>query len=377
MNLQLDSEQTILRDMAERFLAERYDYRAYRTIAASESGFSAEIWREFAAMGWLGLPFAVEDGGSGGGPTEIAILMEAFGKSLVLEPYLETVILSGGLITALATGVERQALLAPMIAGEAMMAFAGEDGAEAVMAAPRSTGYVLNGSKRMVLGAPMATTLLISAALPNGRRGVFVVPVSAAGMTIKPQRLLDGRRAADIAFADVSVSSSALIGGNADAEAAIEAATARSIAALSADAVGAITALVAATVDYAKTRVQFGQPIGKFQAVQHRLVAMKIQEEEARAAALLATLRLDAEPASRARAVSGAKAKIGRAARLVHQDAIQLHGAIGTTEELAVGAYVKRLIAFETLFGATRVHLRRYAAAIAECDVAAAGLLGN
>jgi alkylation response protein AidB-like acyl-CoA dehydrogenase len=376
MNLQPDSEQAILRETVERFLAEHYDDRSFQTIAKSEAGFSAALWRDFAEMGWLGLPFALEDGGSGGGAAEIAILMEAFGKHLVLEPYLPTVLLAGGLIAALATGAERQQLLAPIIAGNAIMAFANEDGALPVAAERRAGGYVLSGSKRMVLGAPMATNLLVSAALPSGRRGVFVVQAETQGLTVKPYRLLDGRRAADLELGNVALPGAALIGGNGDAEAAIDSVIASTIAALCADAVGAMTAMVAATVEYAKTRVQFGQPIGKFQALQHRLVAMKVQEEEARAAALLASLSRDAEPAARTRAVSGAKAKIGRAARLVHQDAIQLHGAIGTTAELPLGAYAKRLIAFETLFGATRVHLRRYAAAIADPAVAATGLLG-
>jgi alkylation response protein AidB-like acyl-CoA dehydrogenase len=201
------------------------------------------------------------------------------------------------------------------------------------------------------------------------------VPKETRGLTLRPYRLLDGSRAADLALTDVALPSSALLGGRADAATTVEGVLQRAIAALSADAVGAIGAMVKATVDYAKTRVQFGQPIANFQALQHRMVRMRIKEEEARAAALLATLSLDGAADMRARAVHGAKAKIGRCARVVHQEAIQLHGAIGTTSELALGGYAKRLIAYETLFGSTREHLACYGAIIADPQAAAAGLL--
>ena len=217
--------------------------------------------------------------------------------------------------------------------------------------------------------------MLVSARLGEERLGIFLVPRETRGLTVRPYRMVDGRRAADVDLTDVAVTSAALLGGNEDAGDAVEAVLQRAIAALSADAVGAIGAMVEATVDYAKTRVQFGQPIANFQALQHRMVRMKIREEEARASALFATLSLDGPAALRARAISGAKAKIGRCARFVHQEAIQLHGAIGTTDELALGGYAKRLIVYELLFGSTREHLRRYGAMIADPQVAATGLL--
>jgi alkylation response protein AidB-like acyl-CoA dehydrogenase len=377
MDLQLDTEQAILRDTAERFLAERYDDRARQATADREGAWRSETWREFARLGWLGLPFAPDDGGSGGGPVEIAVLMEAFGRHLVLEPYVATVILSGGLIASLASEAERQRLLAPIIDGRMVMAFAHEDCGAPATATPVSTGYLLSGLKKTVLGAPLAEVLLVSAMMSGGGRGVFWVPASSPGMTIKPRQTIDRRWDGDVAFDNVTVPGSALIGANGDAEASIDAVVERAIAALAADAVGAMTVLVTATVDYAKTRVQFGQPIGRFQALQHRLVDMKVKEEEARASCLFATLSLLESVGLRRRAVAGAKAKIGRCARAVYQDAIQLHGAIGTTNELPVGAYAKRLIAFESLFGTTREHLRRYARIIADPQVSAAALLGD
>jgi alkylation response protein AidB-like acyl-CoA dehydrogenase len=378
VDLEYDTEQLILRDSAEKLLAERYDYRTFQKIADTEPGWSREIWSEFAALGWLGLPFAPEDGGSGGGAVELAILMEAFGKHLVIEPYLATVVLGGGLVASLGSQAERRAMLPPVIDGSCRIAFAHEDRGAATQALRTSAGYSLRGAKKVVLGGEMADTLLLSARLTGGGTGVFVLPNGTEemrGLTLRPYRLVDGGRAADAELTDVTVPTSALLGGNEDAGDAVAVVLNRAIAALSADAIGAIAAMVKATVDYAKTRVQFGQPIANFQALQHRIVKLKIKEEEARAAALFATLSLDGSPDTRARAVCGAKAKIGRCARFVHQDAIQLHGAIGTTNELSLGGYAKRLIAYEILFGSTREHLRRYGAIIADPQDAAEGLL--
>jgi alkylation response protein AidB-like acyl-CoA dehydrogenase len=379
LNLQYDTEQTILRDTAESFLREHYDYNVHRRIVASDAGWSPELWAEFARLGWLGLPFAPEDGGVGGGAVEVAILMEAFGRSLVVEPYLSTVLLGGGLIAALGSATERKALLAPVSEGRTRLAFALADKDATTTAEPTSREFLLNGAKGFVIGEPMADTLLISARIVSASDssgvGVFVIPKNAAGIVSRPFRTVDGRRAADVQLTGVALPASALLGGNQNAGAVIDAVIERAIAALSADAVGAIAAMVGTTIAYAKTRVQFGQPLAKFQALQHRMVRMKVNEEEARASALFATLSLDGPSDLRARAISGAKAKIGRCARFVHQNAIQLHGAIGTTSELPLGAYAKRLLAYETMFGATREHLRRYGSLMAASESAAQGLL--
>jgi alkylation response protein AidB-like acyl-CoA dehydrogenase len=375
VDLRYATEHVILRESAEKFLAERYDYRTVQKIAASETGWDREVWEEFAKLGWLGLPFAPEDGGNGGGAVELAILMEAFGQHLVIEPYLATVVLGGGLIAALGSTAERQTMLPAVMEGECHLAFAHEERDVPTRAQRTNDGYSLRGGKKVVLGGSSADTLLLSARLGDQGLGVFVVPRTTHGLTVRSYRMVDGRRAADVDLNDAMVPTSALLGGNENAGGEVEAVLQRAIAALSADAVGAIGAMVKATVDYAKTRVQFGQPIANFQALQHRMVRIKIKEEEARAAALFATLSLDGPAAICARATSGAKAKIGRCARSVHQEAIQLHGAIGTTDELALGGYAKRLLAYELLFGSTREHLRRYGAMIADPKVAATGLL--
>ena len=374
MNLEYDEAHLLLRDSAERFLRERYDYRAHQKIAGSEAGWSAEMWAEFAKLGWLGLPFAEDDGGSGGGAVEVAILMEAFGRSLVVEPFLPTVILAGGLVAELGSPSQRQDILPAVIEGKLRLAVAAGEQAE-VTATARGGDYVLSGEAASVVGAPMAERLVVAARLPAGTVGMFIVPANSHGLTVRPFRTVDGMRAGDITLADVTVPKSDLLGGREDAGPALAKGVDRAIAASSADTVGAMAAMVAATVEYTKQRVQFGQPLAKFQVIQHRLVHMKIKEEEARASCRLATLSLEGPGAQRTRAVSGAKAKVGRAGRAVAQEAIQLHGAIGTTNELSIGAYAKRVLAYEARLGSTRAHLRRYAAAMSDTALAGAGLL--
>jgi hypothetical protein len=373
MDLSYDTEQIILRDGADKFLSSRCSYALYRKHADGE-GWSPALWSEFAELGWLGLLFAERDGGVGAGPVEVAILMEAFAKHLVLAPYLATIVLGGGIVAKLGDAAQRQALLRPVIAGKSRLAFAVADRGEPTEAKKTASGFVISGAKKLVLGATMADTLLVAAKTETGV-GVFVVPATANGIALRGYRTVDGGRAADIELNRVAVPPSACLGGNEGAAGAIEEIIDRGIAALSADAVGAMTALVSATVEYTKTRVQFGQPIAKFQVLQHRMVGMKVKEEEARASCLFATLSLDGPADRRARACSGAKAKIGRMARAVSQEAIQLHGAIGTTDELPIGGYIKRLLAYEILFGSTRAHLNRYAGMITNPEVAREGPL--
>ncbi len=373
MNLSYDTEQIILADSAEKFLSSRCSYASFQKIAQG-AGWDRELWSEFAELGWLGVAFAEADGGIGAGPVEVAILMEAFGRHLVLAPYLSSIVLGGGIVAKLGTADQRRALLGPVIAGKSWLAFAPGESDTPVEAQKTASGFVLSGTKKTVLGAAMAEILLVTARLGD-RAGVFIVPAKASGVTMRGYRMVDGARAADIELFDVTVPADALLGGHDDAANAIEEIIDRGIAALSSDAVGAMSALVSATVEYTKTRVQFGQPIATFQVLQHRMVDMKVKEEEARASCLFATLSLDGPAGRRARACSGAKAKIGRMARIVGQETIQLHGAIGTTEELPIGGYVKRLMAYEILFGSTRAHLHRYAGMIADPEVAKEGPL--
>ncbi len=377
MDLQPTEEQQLIRESAEKLFADRYGPGTFRTLIGSEARWSPEIWECFAEMGWLGLPFPEDDGGFGMGPAEAVILMEQFGRALVLEPYVSSVILCGKLIEFLGTGEQREALLGGIASGQLRLAFA-HDASEGPMTVKREAdAFLLSGAMRAVHDAPTAEAYLVSCALDDGATAVFSVPADAPGITARNRNSLDGRRYAELDFADVRIQPDARLGSGADAEAAIREATAWAITASCADAVGAISAMVEQTVDYAKQREQFGQPIAKFQVLQHRLVDMKIAEEEARASVLLAALSLDGDAAMRERVTSGAKAKVGRAARFVHQAAIQTHGAIGTTGELMLGWYAKRLVAFENRFSPTRTHLGRYAELISDPETAAAPLLGE
>ena len=290
MNLSYDTEQIILADSAEKFLSSRCSYASFQKIAQG-AGWDRELWSEFAELGWLGVAFAEADGGIGAGPVEVAILMEAFGRHLVLAPYLSSIVLGGGIVAKLGTADQRRALLGPVIAGKSWLAFAPGESDTPVEAQKTASGFVLSGTKKTVLGAAMAEILLVTARLGD-RAGVFIVPAKASGVTMRGYRMVDGARAADVELFDVIVPADALLGGNDDAANAIEEIIDRGIAALSSDAVGAMSALVSATVEYTKTRVQFGQPIATFQVLQHRMVDMKVKEEEARASCLFR----DAQP---------------------------------------------------------------------------------
>lgn len=375
MDLQPTEEQQLIRESAEKFLADRYGPETFRALIDSDARWSPDIWNGFAELGWLGLPFPEDAGGFGMGPAEVVILMEQFGRVPVLEPYVSSVILCGKLIELLGTDEQRGALLGEIASGQLRLAFA-HDALEGPMTVTRGAdAFLLSGVKRAVHDAPMAEIYLVSCTLDDGTVAVFAVPANAAGITARSHNTLDGRRLADLDFADARIPPEARLGGGTDGRAAIDEATAWAITASCADAVGAISAMVEQTVDYAKQREQFGQPIAKFQVLQHRLVDMKIAEEEARASVLLAALSLDGDAAMRERGASGAKAKVGRAARFVHQAAIQTHGAIGTTDELMLGWYAKRLVAFEKQFLPTRRHLGRYAEIISDPEAAAAPLL--
>ena len=294
--------------------------------------------------------------------------MEAFGRHLVIEPYLATVVLGGGLVAGLGSAVERRAILPAVAEGKCRLAVAHEDRSSPARAQRRSDGYLLQGEKKVVLGGPMADTLLVSAELAPGKIGVFVLPKDARGLTVRSLRMIDGSRAADVALADVAVPSSALLGSNEEAGIAIEAVLQRAIAARSADAVGAIDVMVKATIEYAKTCVQFGQPIANFQALQHRLVALKVKEERR-------GRRWHPEPrwpADAARAISAPRPRSVAA----HALSIRTRSSARRDrhhQRIVARRLRQRLIAYEILLGSTQEHLKRYGAIIANPQIAAQG----
>lgn len=372
MDLSFSEEQRLLGDAANRFVAGRYSFEARRAIVQSPEGFSREIWREFAELGWLGLGIPEEFGGLGGGAVETGLVMEALGRALVVEPYLATAIVAPHLILALGSSAQKSALLPQIISGELLLAFAQAEPQsrfalnDVTTAATRTaTGWTISGQKQLALGGPWADKLLVVARIEGGRRdrsgiGVFVVPARSAGMTTTDYPTLDGARASNIVFDAVALPSEALLGDNHDALPAIEAAADAAITAMASEAVGCMQVLLDTTVAYTKTRIQFGKPLADNQVLKHRMAAMAVKIEEARASALHAILAAEADAVTRSRAASGAKVKVGRAGRFVAEQAVQLHGGMGVTEELNVGFYFKRLMAIETIFGSPDFHLQRH-----------------
>ncbi|CDZ60327.1 acyl-CoA dehydrogenase family protein [Neorhizobium galegae] len=381
MDLNYSDEQLLLKESAERFLKDRYDFEKRGKIIASETSFDAGIWSEMADLGWLALPFAEENGGLGGRAVEVSLIMEAIGRALMVEPYLASVILAGGLVEKLGSEEQRAEILGGLIAGTSRPALAhterqtGFDLDNIAATATKSVdGYTISGEKPLVPGGSFADIFLVSATL-DGTVKSFVVPADAAGLTSTQVKLVDGSRASDLVLDNVPVLASALLGAAADTLAEIEAAYDRANAALASEAVGIMDALMDATVAYTKERVQFGKPLAAFQALQHRMAEMAVKCQEARGSALLATLSLDAPRPTRVRGVSGARAKIGKVSRSVAQEAIQLHGAMGFSEEMPVGAWFRRLYAIENTFGSTADHLKRYGEIIRDPAVLSGSLL--
>ena len=366
MDFDYSDEQQLLRDSVERFVREQYAFDTRRGIVASARGFSTRNWKLFAELGWLAVPVSEDDGGLGGSLTDLAILFEQFGRGLVVEPYLATVVLGAGLVAELGGLAQREVLLPAIMAGEMQLAVAfAEPGSRfslariATTAARSGEGWTLSGRKCVALNAPDADAILVSAREASGAIGIFCVAPGCAGLSTHGYATIDGGRAADIALEAVQVPADALLGTTAIGLAALARVTDRATLCVCAEAVGAMDALLWKTVEYTRTRRQFGVPIASFQALQHRMAEMFIELEQSRSILMMALMAAEAGEAL-TRPVSAAKSRIGRAMRRVGQEAIQLHGGIGVTDELDVGHYVKRLTAIETLFGNTDFHLQRF-----------------
>jgi alkylation response protein AidB-like acyl-CoA dehydrogenase len=373
MDLTPSDEQRLLRESADRFVNETYTADHRRKVASEPLGFSTKIWKQFAELGWLAMPIAEDHGGLGGGAIEVGILMEAFGRGLVSEPYLSTVVIGASLISECGTEAQKQALLPKIADGSLVLAFAhSERQARFDLADVRTTakktsdGWRLDGNKTAVLDGNAAGRLIVSARVDDGagaaRLCLFLVPQGVRGLTARDYTRLGGGRACNLDLRDVQLPADALLGDGTDALPAIEAVVDRAMAALGAEAVGIMQTLLDQTLEYTKIRKQFGRPLSANQVIRHRLADMAMQCDEARSMALRAALMADAEPVARSRAASGAKAKIGKCARFVAEQSVQLHGAMGVTDELDIGSYFKRLLAFDTLFGGSAHHYRRHAA---------------
>ncbi|NEX64560.1 acyl-CoA dehydrogenase family protein [Noviherbaspirillum galbum] len=374
MDFSFTEEQQMLLDTARRFVGKDYGFETRRRIKESADGYSREVWQGLADIGLLALNVPEADGGLGGSPIDTMLAMNAVGEGLLLEPYLASAVLATKAIALLGNDAQRAELLPALAGGETIAVLAHDEPATRwdrlnveTRAWPVGNGYVITGRKSVVAHAPSADGLLVTArlAIDGDPLAVFLVPKEATGMRIVPFKTVDGVNAGEVNLQQVYVPASAIL-GTPGADAALEQVLDAGLAAVCAEAVGVLDKLLAATVEYARNRKQFGQPIGKFQALQHRMADMVLHIEQARSMSYLAAVRCNDEDAqARSRALSAAKVVVGQACKFVGQQAVQLHGGMGVTDELDVSHYFKRAMAIEMQFGGTDQHLEAYAEGLA------------
>lgn len=374
MSVWLTDEQQLIKDSAERLVQNDYTIEARQKLIDSEEGFSRENWATFAELGWLGLPFKEEHGGFGGTTVDMAVLMEALGKGLVVEPIASSVIL-GGMALEIAGGPLAEKLLPEMIAGERLLAFAHSEPKSrfnlsdvTVTAKADGTGYRINGQKMLVYHGGSADSLIVSArtgGVQRDRDGItlFVIDRAADGVSVRGHKTVDGLRAAEVTFNDVAAGADAVLGVKDKGLEIVEAVVDRACILFAAEASGAMEKSVDLTVEYTKERKQFGRPLSSFQALQHKMADMYAAHQFARALTYRAAALLDdCSPAERAEAAAAVKVRCGKSCQLVGEEAIQLHGGMGMTADMPIGHYFKRLTMINALFGNAQYHLKRYAA---------------
>lgn len=378
MDFEYSDDQRMLADSVARLLSDRYDFAARRGYQQAPEGWSTALWEQYAELGLLGVPFDEAHGGFGGGAVDVMMVMEAFGRALVLEPFLASVVLGGAALRHGGSDAQQADILPRVIDGSLKLAFAHAerqsryDLSDVTTTATRDgAGWVLEGGKSVVLHGDCADRLVVSARTSGGRHDeagitLFLVDATAQGVARRGYPLHDGTRAAEISLSGVRVPAEAMLGERDLGLHLVTRITEAGIAAMAAEAVGAMQAMYDMTLDYAKTRQQFGKPIGTNQVVQHRLAEMLVELEQARSMAMLGAMSLDEPDATkRARDISMVKLAVGQSARFVSQNAVQLHGGIGMTEEYAVGHYFRRAMVFEHSFGDSAYHLKLLADAVA------------
>ncbi len=372
MDFDLSDEQRLLKESVDGLLRTSYDFDSRRKYAAEKGGWSRSVWSKLAEQGLLGLPFSEDDGGFGAGAVETMIVMEALGKALMLEPYLATVVIGGGFLRRGGSAAQKAKYLPGLIEGATTLAFAQLEknsrydlGDVSTTAKKKADGWVIDGEKFVVLNGENADLLIVTARTKGDQRdttgiGVFMVPADANGIAKKGYPTQDGLHAADISFTGVEVGADASIGDPENALPLIEQVVDDARVAICAEAVGAMDESLKSTVEYLKTRTQFGVPIGSFQVLQHRAADMFVAVEQARSMAMFATMAADFDDAKeRTNAIAAAKVQIGKSAKFVGQQAIQLHGGVGMTQEYKIGHYFKRLTMIENTFGDSDYHLAR------------------
>jgi len=373
MDFSFSPEQTLLKESIERFVQQDYSFDARQELVRSELGYGPGNWKQFAELGWLGVAFAEADGGFGGGAIETMLVMEQIGRGLIAEPYLATVVLVGGALKIAGTQQQKEKTLAGIIGGtvQGALAFAEPQGRFSLSdvttkSVRQGNSWRIDGAKCVVLNAPSADLLLVSARTGGAQRDakgitLFLVDAKTTGVTRRDYPTVDGLRASEVSLSNVTVGGDAVVGTPDDGLAVLQRVIDEGTAAIGAEAVGAMEVLYKATVEYSKTRVQFGQPIGKFQVLQHRMVDMFMEYEQSKSLMYMAAMRLDEGYGRDAqRAVSAFKVQVGKSGRFVGQNAVQLHGGMGMTDELSVGHYFKRLTTIDTTFGNVDFHLKRF-----------------
>lgn len=373
MDFSITEDQTMLQDSVAKFIQNDYDFDGRQKAASSELGFSKQRWTEFAELGLTAVPFAEEDGGLGGGAVELMLLMEQFGQGLVIEPYLPCIVMAGGVLRHLANDAQKNAWLTDIIEGSKLAALAYAepqsrfDLSDVTMTAEKKGDhYVLSGKKTVVLNGGAADTLVVTARTAGGRKDTdgisfFVVDANAEGISKKTYPTVDARQAAELQFSGVKVSTDQLLGNEGDAFETLESVIGEATIAVCAEAVGIMQVLNYKTLEYTKSRVQFGVPIASFQALQHRMVEMFMIFEQSRSLLLHAVMKhSEGDAKATATAIAALKIQIGTEGRKLGEEAVQLHGGMGVTWELDVAHYFKRLTMVDTLFGNADYHVDRY-----------------
>jgi alkylation response protein AidB-like acyl-CoA dehydrogenase len=372
MDFNFNEEQTLIQSQVAQFIQRDYEWEKRQTLVTSDLGFSAENWKTFAELGWLGISLSENSGGFGGSALESMIIMEEFGKGLVVEPFLETVILCSGLIDSCGNEEQKADLLGPVISGEMHLALGFTEPqsrfnlADVTTEAKKKNGdYLVNGFKSVVMNGPNANKLIIStrtSGKQNDKEGIslFIIDSNLDGVSLRNYPTVDGRRASEVTLENVIVPSSSLLSEEGNGFQHLEDAIDTATLAICAEAVGAMEVLYKTTVEYTKIRKQFGQAIGKFQVLQHRMVDMFMEYEQSKSLLYMATIKNVEGSKDAKKAISGLKYQVGKAAKFIGQQSVQLHGGMGVTEELSVGHFFKRLTTIITIFGNTDYHLKRY-----------------
>jgi len=372
MDFSISEEQSMLADSVSKFMDNDYDFERRQNIAESDDGFSKELWQTYAELGWTAVPFAEDDGGLGGGPVELILMMEQFGRGLLLEPFLANVVLAGGILRRSADPGQKSQWLAPLIEGNlhAALAFAEPQGRFNIAdirttAKANGESFILNGNKICVLNGGGAEIIIIPARTSGEQADedgitLFAIPADSAGIDRRSYRTVDAQQAADITLTDVNAEAGAVLGEIGEGFSTLQDVVDEAILAVCAEAVGIMRAMHDKTVEYSKNRVQFGVPIGSFQALQHRMVEMLMACEQSQSLLMWAVMLNTADNEDKRQAISAMKYQIGTAGINVAREAVQIHGGMGMTWELDIAHYFKRITAIDLLFGNADYHLDRF-----------------